>query len=54
MEISVTSGMQGHVGFVDGHAAYVPRSYAHSKYHTLPDVEASPWRTFPEIPNATP
>jgi prepilin-type N-terminal cleavage/methylation domain-containing protein/prepilin-type processing-associated H-X9-DG protein len=45
---------RGNVGFVDGHAAYVPRSYAHCKAHTLPDIEALPWRSFPEIPNATP
>lgn len=45
---------KGNVGFVDGHAAYEPRSYAHSKVHLLPDTMSLPWRNFPEIPGATP
>jgi prepilin-type N-terminal cleavage/methylation domain-containing protein len=33
---------KGVCGFCDGHADYIPRSLAHSKYYCLPDVDQVP------------
>lgn len=35
---------RGNVGFADGHAEFVPRAEAHSKYHWAPDENAYAYR----------
>jgi prepilin-type N-terminal cleavage/methylation domain-containing protein/prepilin-type processing-associated H-X9-DG protein len=34
--------VRGNVVFCDGHADYVPRSFAHNKQHAVPDVDVFP------------
>ena len=40
---------KGNVGFCDGHADSVLRTYAHSIKHTAPDISRSPWSTIKDM-----
>jgi prepilin-type N-terminal cleavage/methylation domain-containing protein/prepilin-type processing-associated H-X9-DG protein len=40
---------RGNVGFCDGHADYVLRTFAHSIKHTAPDVTVAPWSTIKDM-----
>jgi prepilin-type processing-associated H-X9-DG protein len=45
--------IRGNVLFCDGHADFVPRSFAHSSKHTVPDVDSGNWSGFPDFfPNS--
>jgi prepilin-type processing-associated H-X9-DG protein len=40
---------KGNIGFCDGHADYVARTYAHSIKHTAPDRNSAPWSTIVDM-----